>query len=283
MNQPNNDYQQRMGHHDPGQWFIVEKKLCKIMSDSEAMVFSCLCNKYNIDERYGKLKDNWFECSMDDIYNELYKPLRTQERIIQSLKTLGFIETKQIGNPAKRWIYIHIEVVDEKLGLPKSGLPELASLGVARTGKPIPYKKELNKNSESSLKTKQKPIPPWAVGHATQLANMLFANGSMNHNSKISSWARSFYEIHSIGKRPIPEIRTRLDWFCKMWPKWKKHQYLPKIQSGETFKEKWDKLETAMNNPLFKESDDTKEEFVEKYPFFLNSKPNICKNEADED
>jgi len=98
--------------HD-GAWFRFPFALLKIMSRDEAIVLSFLANhsfKVKCHERKG-----WFFCKMKDICEKLNMSEYTQTRVIAILRQNGFIKVDKYGMPARRWIFICWEEIEEKL------------------------------------------------------------------------------------------------------------------------------------------------------------------------
>lgn len=99
-------------------------------------------------------------------------------------------------------------------------------------------------------KKKQDDFIPYP--YAKRLSSIVQRNKQIKHtSSQIKSWAESIRKLHSVNKVSEERIRNALRWYAKH----NKDSFVPVIESGHTFREKFSRLEDAMKreaNPISK-------------------------------
>lgn len=89
----------------------------RLVTLSEAVVLSWLEGigwnqegKDRIREIDGRV---WFYCTTEFLCDRLNMTKAEQRASLESLELRGFIERRMIGNPAKRWIWINYDAIEE--------------------------------------------------------------------------------------------------------------------------------------------------------------------------
>lgn len=119
-------------------YLAVNKLIVKAIGISESILLSELCYRRQYLARANKLtEDGFFYATVEDVEQETTLTDYNQRKILEKLTKLGIVEVERRGLPAKRYIYIHEEALQNLLN--------------AETTENAPVLKNLeNKNSNSS-------------------------------------------------------------------------------------------------------------------------------------
>lgn len=147
-----------------------------------------------------------------------------------------------------------INCLEPKTGNPKTGNPETANLSLR-----IPiYKKNKKdfKNSLSEVDTsdakRQNNINSKFLQYAQKLASSIQQNKNINiTQQKIHSWAKSIKQLHSIEGVSFVRIKNALNWYEQHIGE----EFVPVIESGDSFRKKFVKLENALQRESFKSNE----------------------------
>ncbi len=94
-------------------WIPLNKILANRLGLYEALIIAELSNEYEFHRMNGKLvADGWFYCTVAKLETETTLSKKQQTRPITRLETMGVLELKLMGVPAKR----HFKINEEKLG-----------------------------------------------------------------------------------------------------------------------------------------------------------------------
>lgn len=119
-------------------YLTVNKLIVKAIGISESILLSELCYRRQYLARANKLtEDGFFYATVEDVEQETTLTDYNQRKILEKLTKLGIVEVERRGLPAKRYIYIHEEALQDLLN--------------AETAENAPVLKNLeNKNPNSS-------------------------------------------------------------------------------------------------------------------------------------
>lgn len=101
--------------YDSDRWCIFCTDFLFAMTMEEAVVITCLLNYAKMQEREGKTEDWWFRCSSKGVCSSMNISRACEERLIRKLCERGFIKREMRGNPARRWLSIDFDAIDEQV------------------------------------------------------------------------------------------------------------------------------------------------------------------------
>lgn len=84
---------------------------------------------------------------------------------------------------------------------------------------------------------------------AERLCKAISGVRKINCTSKTADWARYFYQLHKTDGVSTKRIKRVLKWYCAKLPDHHREQFFPVVESGRAFREKFSKLERAMDRP----------------------------------
>lgn len=104
-------------------YFPFYSELIVLMNGDEALLFSYLLDLaglYLIDKANDKdyrrnVRGLMFKCPVDTVEKKLKYTPATQKRIFKNLEKLGLLKRKLMGEPAKRYVYLDLVLLEEKL------------------------------------------------------------------------------------------------------------------------------------------------------------------------
>jgi hypothetical protein len=109
---------------DSDRWFRLPFCFIRGLGISEGILLAYLLNqhaKFALNpKKYEKYK-GWYYCQRDRLERDLYIKPRQQANLLAGLKKKGLIDTKQAGNPVRRFVLIKFKKV---LKLLQSNLPK---------------------------------------------------------------------------------------------------------------------------------------------------------------
>lgn len=101
--------------HDAGRWFSVSVEFMMVMPLEQATVVSYLTALGRLQELEGRTRNKFFRCSARRLCNRLSISKRQHERIIKWLVEKEYITRMMYGNPARRWIKVNVERIEEEI------------------------------------------------------------------------------------------------------------------------------------------------------------------------
>lgn len=232
-------------------FLILNKRLIKRFGLIQAVLISNYIDKYVYFLERSKGDEGWFFLT----HEQQIKELNISEFLIRKYKkeliSLELIKVKRKGIPAKEWININFDKLIEYLGqdlLNFIGQGPQNFTGLYNNNKYnnnkynknniFVHDKKLN-NKLSILERNKKYFPI-----SKQLAKIIQSEKNIKHTSKqITQWANSFRQLEESNKIDYERMKNAIDWY-------ESHiggEYVPVIESGSSFKEKFLKLENAIN------------------------------------
>lgn len=94
-------------------YIIVNRDLAKELGLEEAIIFGELASEYNYYEKNNQLEDGYFYSTIDNIEDNTTLSEYKQRKALNNLKDIGLIDITIKGIPAKRYIKINEEQVEE--------------------------------------------------------------------------------------------------------------------------------------------------------------------------
>ena len=200
----------------------------------------------------------------------------------KNLKELSFVRVTRRGQPPKTWYTLDLEAYYQatkaQFPVPRSSnlkentarkpriLPNSGSPGVGNeilqesqdSGQKLPRVSRVARapsGQEATLqkaggRSKEERHPRW-MKFANRLADMIIIGRKMNRASRPGDWARDMEKTHTIDGHPIPKIAEVLQWYEGVIKReggvhHLNRIYIPVVEAGRTFREKFSKLENAM-------------------------------------
>lgn len=105
-------YRHRLSAYSGGHFWLFPEDFLDLMSRDEALVLSAIINfadQFNAISRY----KGWFFLSIDRLKNKVRMDARTQQRNIKRLVERGYLKSKRVGFPPKRFFLVVTEKLDE--------------------------------------------------------------------------------------------------------------------------------------------------------------------------
>lgn len=281
-----------------GNWFIFFRDYLDVMSRDEALVIQCISNagqrKPKNKYRQKMLKNGYVLCTVSYLRKMLRMESGVQKRTLLRLKDKGFINVRQCGMPAKRFVSIDVlaieKAIDEaeeqtlsdsargaKNGRPKGGQKrttlgrlETAPLGGLETA-PNKYKVDKNERKSNCRPLRADGETPGFShlldGHSTN------GNGKQEPPSKAMRFAVRLKDMLDAKRRLMrrPDLRkwaASIEELLKVRSSkevravldWLEGNlmdaYTPKVCSAESLFKKFADLERAMETKKQKEQGD---------------------------
>jgi hypothetical protein len=226
------------------------------------LVLLHLLSKYEYLVQTGKSDDNqWFYCLSEEIKETTTLTHPRQQKAIKILQDLDFIQVERKGIPAKLYFKINLEVIKqfflqennetritktENLDSLKQRNLNLENresiLLLTNTINNNTIKEELNyivaENSATVNSKNEKYLPI-----AYKLGEIITSKKKIKINqSKLKSWAVSIRQLIERDDVQIERVNTALDWYEDNIG----GDYVPVIESGKSLREKFIKLENAI-------------------------------------
>jgi len=243
------------------------------------LLMSILMERFVLEKKEKRLlvrRDGvWFFYPSKYFYNEFRIKRKAEQRWFRKLKEMGFVETKMSGNPAKRIVHITPYFLAQIKSIsdgpikepptkwtrpPEDRAPAGSSIGPAlNRNNRLNNKYSHSAGVRGSVKgfSKQKKEHKHAIHWYNKAAHILF-EGLKERNMvgkvpNLNNWAQDFRKLHELDQVPKKQIRAVLNWYCHNI----RGEYVPVVQSGKSFRDKYDKLLAALERRKDQKPDDT--------------------------
>ena len=217
-----------------------------------------LVNLINLQNIFCKDEDKWFWRTNTQIEIDTSLTLHKIQTIKKKLISLGVLEIKAMGVPRKDYYRVDIDLIREIIAEKFLESCRTRNINV-RNFRTLRYgfsvhshirenkedKIDISLEAESSnIESFQKNKPSnKAIAQAKQLAEIILSKRKMKFtSSQISSWAVEIHRLHTDNGVDPSRVRHALDWYAE-------HiggEYVPVIQSGKALRDKFPKLEAAI-------------------------------------
>ena len=253
-----------------GNWVFCHKTLIKKYDSDTAIIIGYLCNQ---QEQF----QDWFYCTYSKIEEELGIKEYTIRKCIQKLIEDGILFTERQGLPCRTYYLINEEELTEiftgQVLTKTKGQATVKTKGQATVktkghiyNKTILNKNLINKtilnknillsqqscdgeivnNFSNTLKDKNGEF----FQYAEKLAQIIQTQKNITvSKNKLNAWANSIRLLNQQEKVPINRIDAALNWYENNVG----GDYVPVVESGASFREKFTRLEDAMkrqNKPI---------------------------------
>lgn len=96
-------------------YFTVNREIARKIGLEATIFLSEIIDKFTYFESKNMLEDGWFYLTMEDVLERTTLSRRYQDTAIKILTSLGFIEMKRMGMPAKRYFKVFKEKITDWL------------------------------------------------------------------------------------------------------------------------------------------------------------------------
>ena len=247
----------------PGGYLAINKNLIKALGIQNAFILSDLMDKYVQFYEAGTLDEN------GGFYYELPHRIKTwcisestQRRQIRQLESLGVIGTEVKGNARLMFFYLHLEAIKELIWNGSSNQDEdFHPVNLTGSNSQIERKlyidkeqilitesesgKTVSKRTKAPIEdvpkkeNKEEPFLPFAE----MLASIIQTKKRIKTDpAKIRTWAKSFYQLASIERVSPARMKKALEWYAENIG----GPYIPVVESGASFREKFLRIEAQM-------------------------------------
>lgn len=257
-------------------YFPVNKRLVQYYGPEVAIFLTNLIDKYFYFENKGLIEEDWFFI----IHKQQIEQTGLTISKIRACKTIlkedRILKTKHAGVPPKEWYKINhkhlFDLIFREDEIENSNRKETLSLKMRfhdgtinnnKVTKEKTYKKDKPKKTKKASYTERnkKYLPI-----AETLAKIILTKKNMKYTSiQISHWTNDIRQLVENNQVSIVRINAALSWYGKNIG----GEYIPVIESGYSLKNKFTKLEDAMERKSFSSNKpDYKIEYGKK--FFLD-------------
>lgn len=141
-------------------FIIINKEIANIIGLDEAIILGELASEYNYWERNGKLDNDYFFSTIENIEKSTTLKEKRQRSAFNKLKELGIIDIKIKGMPAKRYIKINEEVLYKTI-YGETSYAKMAELDTPKWRSNNNNKIITNKYINKSSSKNRKETPIW--------------------------------------------------------------------------------------------------------------------------
>ena len=246
-------------------WVIRSNQIANVFqSNDAAILLGYLCDRdsfYSAKSEEKKKKFNgWFFCEATKIQKGTVCSPHIQRKWFKVFEEIGLVQIKLKGVPPKRYFKINEKVLNSLMDskcqpgehLNVNPVNIQMSTGLTHNSNNRVNKNRVEDNSSTNI------VEPKINGHsslknvdtskylklATKLSKIIQTKKKVTHtNSQIKSWAEEFRKLTSVNKVNYSRQKKALKWYKKAIG----GKYIPVIESGKSFREKFIKLEDAMS------------------------------------
>jgi hypothetical protein len=238
-------------------FWMINKKLTLILGIETALLTSELISKDFYYSEKNEEYNGWFYHTNKRIEENTTLTRHKQERCISILKDFKLISTKRKGNPAKRFFKIHYNNYETLL---RTGVPqivkkrqqeckEFTDKSVKNLHSHIIINNNINNNKGNNNIVAQKIVPrkndknKCYLPLAKNLGEIITTKKNIKINSqKLNSWVNSIRLLVETDGVQLRRVKKALRWYRFH----SEDEYVPVIESGKTLREKFIRLENAI-------------------------------------
>lgn len=242
-------------------YWIVNKKLVYIFDLETAVLISELIDKDKFFEKRMEHYDGWFYHLSKNIEKNTNLSQHKQSKCLRTLESFELIETKRQDLPAKQYFKINYDNISTLLNMAsylnsteqvikefknlllKNLKTSRISIINTNTPKILTNKKNNklsgNKNRPTAIERNKK-----YYYLSKRLASIVqFKKNIKIDGHKLNNWSNSIRQLIETDGVSKERIHAALIWYRKHYS----DDFVPVIESGQTFRDKFIRLEAAMN------------------------------------
>jgi hypothetical protein len=226
-------------------YLIVNKTLIQKLGLINAIVLSNLVDKHIYFKEKKEEFDGWFYVTNSAQMKQLNIKEHSLIQCKRYLKEIGMISTKREGLPSKEHYKINFNIIAKSLvsDIHPVLVPTKTGVLVAtKTGGHYKVKEKKYKETKKEKINKKKNL-------AIKLSKIIQSKKKINYTSaQISKWEIPIQKLIDTNGISVERIEAALDWYEKNIGE----PFVPVIESGTSLREKFIKLEDAMQRSSFK-------------------------------
>lgn len=172
-----------------------------------------------------------------------------------ALKDTGLVNITREGADGRTHYCLNVAILREKLKKLSPRFVEIAQTGLGKVPKPVSGKspnplrehtEEKNNTLSPQAGTARDPLHPRWMRYAQMLGDTIALSRKVKHSpAQIRSWAKWISKLESVKGFDHKRIKGILKWYCANLPANLDNRYYPVIRCGQTFFDKFDKMEDA--------------------------------------
>ena len=250
-----------------GAWLIRNNQLANIFkSNDAAILIGDLCDRDSYFSNRQSIKNKkyngWFFSTSSEIEKRTVCNSYTQRKWFGIFEELGLIEVKLKGIPPKKHFKLNEKTLQLLVDVNCLKFKELNVENLKNQlftdctyiKKNKDKKNKVNKKKDKSFSVADKKIngnasiknvttsPYFKL--AKKLSNIIHTKKNIVHTTiQIKAWSEEFRKLHTVNKVDVIRQKAILKWYKKAIG----GDYIPVVESGKSFREKFTKLEDAMN------------------------------------
>jgi hypothetical protein len=249
-------------------YLIVNKKLMYLFGTDTAILLSELIDKDRYFEKKTEDYDGWFFHLSKNIEQNIYLSAHKQNRSIRTLEQYSLIETKRQDLPAKQYFKINYDNLSLLLETAscKNSVEQVTKefnnllLKNLKTSRIIINNNTpniiTNKNNNKLSRSKKSGTASVRNEKYIYLAKRLarivqFKKNIKVDGTKLNKWANSIRQLIETDGVSKDRIHKALIWYKKHYA----DDYVPVIESGQTLREKFLRLEAAITRSQIKQTE----------------------------
>jgi hypothetical protein len=213
-------------------YLVVNKKLLQHYGPDTAIFLSNLIDKYKYFLDHEKIKDGWFFLLHDQQILDTGLNIGRIRNCKKQLKEDHILETKMKGQPAKEWYLLNLTPL-------LSLLPNRARPTDFDRARPTDFDRAIYKDNKLK-ENKEKDI---YLPLAKFLQIIIEEKKNIKHTpNQIEKWSKDISKLINTNQVSYERIKSALRWYkdhCR-------DEYVPVIESGAALREKFIKLESAI-------------------------------------
>ncbi len=258
--------------YDTDSYISVNKSAIKLLGLIPAVLLGNFISKSKYFAKINPENKGWFYLTHAQQMEELNLPENSVIRGKQQLINLNLLEKKKIGMPSKEFLRVNMVAIvklikehlvndeDARLGRPR-GFGGSRPRSISGSDK---YNNIINNiiniNNNKNKQHAHTRVEDFLV-FSKQLSKCIQSNKKINHTqSQINSWAKEISKLHTSAGISKERIQAALKWYEKNIGS----KYVPVIESGVSFREKFIKLECAMERDTLNATP-TKQKYTPTY------------------
>ena len=240
-------------------YLTVNREIARLIGLEAAILLSEILDKMCYFEKNGLEEEGWFYLTFSTVEERTTLSRRQQETAIDHLKAWEFIETKQMGLPAKRHFRVFKKKItdwlmctnkkDKNPGRSQTPTNKDSERQSVPSATPIveePYIKEPyslvppvgeTTQVDPPKEKKKREIPQEAKDIASLLWQQIQKIHPNHKPPKLQEWAETFEKCHRIDRRSWDELRSVINFSFEKDPFWAQN-----LQSAEGLRKHFDKI-----------------------------------------
>lgn len=231
-----------------GKWCQVPFDFLAEFGEATGVFLAYLANTYALRIAKGKdyHKKYWIRLSDRTIRKHLrFLSDQAIKKRLAELVREGIVKIQRRGLPSRRWVYLNIEALFERLDVEPAHRTN--SYGVASTNsysqRNVRCIRSIHRSITKNIHCELCKNVEWEA-LAKQLHKAISGVRLVPQNTSTRKWGDDMRRLHTTDGFKMEQIEEILSWYCKALKLG--DPYLPVAHCGSTFREKFSRVEAAM-------------------------------------